>query len=84
MFSGGHRLIDAGIVGEENLAQVNKSAILGMGVATIVRIFLFLAVLGVVSLETNWTLQILQQMLSKLQREHLDIKYSVWYFWRLR
>ena len=50
MFSGGHRLIDAGIVGEENLSQVNKSAILGMSVATIVRIFLFLAVLGVVSL----------------------------------
>ena len=50
MFSGGHRLIDAGIVGEENLLQVNKSAILGMSVATIVRIFLFLAVLGVVSL----------------------------------
>ena len=50
MFSGGHRLIDAGIVGEENLPQVNKSAILGMSVATIVRIFLFLAVLGVVSL----------------------------------
>ncbi|ALQ35337.1 NRAMP family divalent metal transporter [Fusobacterium hwasookii] len=50
MFSGGHRLIDAGIVGEENLPQVNKSAILGMSVATIVRILLFLAVLGVVSL----------------------------------
>ena len=50
MFSGGHRLIDARIVGEENLPQVNKSAILGMSVATIVRIFLFLAVLGVVSL----------------------------------
>ena len=50
MFSGGHRLIDAGIVGEENLPQVNKSAILGMSVATIVRIFLFLAVLGVFSL----------------------------------
>lgn len=50
MFSGGHRLIDAGIVGEENLPQVNKSAILGMSVATIVRIFLFLAVLGVISL----------------------------------
>ena len=50
MFSGGHRLIDVGIVGEENLPQVNKSAILGMSVATIVRIFLFLAVLGVVSL----------------------------------
>ena len=50
MFSGGHRLIDAGIVGEENLQQVNKSAILGMSVATIVRVLLFLAVLGVVSL----------------------------------
>ena len=50
IFSGGHRLIDAGIVGEENLAQVNKSAMLGIGVATVVRIFLFLAVLGVVTL----------------------------------
>lgn len=50
IFSGGHRLIDAGIVGEENLDQVNRSAILGMSVATVVRIFLFLAVLGVVSL----------------------------------
>ena len=45
IFSGGHRLIDAGIVGEENLKEVNKSAMLGMGVATVVRIFLFLAVL---------------------------------------
>ena len=53
MFSGGHRLIDAGIVGEENLPQVNKSAILGMSVATIVRVFLFLAVLGVVSLRNQ-------------------------------
>lgn len=50
IFSGGHRLIDAGIVGEENLDSVNQSAILGMSVATLVRIFLFLAVLGVVSL----------------------------------
>lgn len=53
IFSGGHRLIDAGIVGEKNLDQVNKSAILGMTVATIVRVFLFLAVLGVVSLGHN-------------------------------
>lgn len=49
IFSGGHRLIDAGIVGEENLPQVNKSAYLGIGVATIVRILLFLAILGVVT-----------------------------------
>ncbi len=49
VFSGGHRLIDAGITGKENLSQVTKSANLGIAVALIVRIFLFLAVLGVVS-----------------------------------
>ena len=48
-FSGGHRLVDANIVGEENLKEVTRSASLGMGVATFVRILLFLATLGVVS-----------------------------------
>lgn len=48
-FAGGHRLIDAGITGEENLKDVTKSSILGVSVATIVRIFLFLAVFAVVS-----------------------------------
>lgn len=48
-FSGGHRLLDAGISGEDNLGQINQSAMMGMGVATIMRILLFLAVLGVVS-----------------------------------
>lgn len=47
-FSGAHRLIDAGVVGEKNLSEVNKSSIMGIGIATIVRIFLFLAILGVV------------------------------------
>lgn len=47
IFSGGHRLIDAGITGEENLSQVTKSASLGIGVAFIVRVLLFLAILGV-------------------------------------
>lgn len=48
-FSGGHRLVDAGIVGESQLKQVNQSANMGIGVAALVRILLFLAVLGVVS-----------------------------------
>lgn len=48
-FSGAHRLIDAGITGEENLKEINKSSLTGMGIATIVRVFLFLAVLGVVT-----------------------------------
>lgn len=47
-FAGAHRLIDAGITGEKNLKEINKSSLMGMGIATIVRIFLFLAVLGVV------------------------------------
>lgn len=49
MFSGGHRLIDAGVVGIENLKDVRHSAVMGMTVGTILRILLFLAVLGVVS-----------------------------------
>ena len=48
-FAGGHRLLDAGIVGHENLSQVNKSSITGICVTAVMRIILFLAVLGVVT-----------------------------------
>ncbi|MDR3199890.1 MAG: divalent metal cation transporter, partial [Spirochaetales bacterium] len=48
IFSGGHRIIDAGMVGKENLGNINKSAVTGIAVCTVVRILLFLAVLGVV------------------------------------
>jgi Mn2+/Fe2+ NRAMP family transporter len=48
-FAGAHRLIDAGITGEKNLKEINKSSVMGIGIATIVRIFLFLAILGVVT-----------------------------------
>lgn len=47
-FAGAHRLIDAGITGEENLKEITKSSLMGMVIAAIVRVFLFLAVLGVV------------------------------------
>lgn len=47
-FAGGHRLLDAGISGKENLYQVTKSSISGILIASVMRIFLFLAVLGVV------------------------------------
>ena len=47
-FSGAHRLIDAGITGEKNLKEINKSSVLGIGIATLVRVLLFLAILGVV------------------------------------
>ena len=48
-FSGGHRLIDAGITGPENLGKVTKSAVTGIVVAAVVRVLLFLAALAVVS-----------------------------------
>ena len=47
-FAGAHRLIDTGITKEENLKEINKSSVMGIGIATIVRILLFLAILGVV------------------------------------
>lgn len=48
-FAGGHRLLDAGIVGYENLAEVNKSAVTGILITGIMRIVLFFAILGVVT-----------------------------------
>lgn len=47
-FSGVHRLMDAGINGEENLPEINRSATTGILVTAIVRYLLFLASLGVV------------------------------------
>jgi len=48
-FAGGHRLLDAGIAGPENVGRATRSAGLGIGVATAMRVLLFLAALGVVS-----------------------------------
>ena len=48
-FAGAHRLIDAGTTKKENLGEITKSSVMGIGIATIVRVFLFLAVLGVVA-----------------------------------
>lgn len=48
-FAGGHRLIDAGVTGVENLRQITISSVTGIIVTGIMRVALFLAVLGVVS-----------------------------------
>jgi len=45
-FSGAHRLLDAGVKGKENLRQVNKSALAGIIISTLMRLILFLAVVG--------------------------------------
>lgn len=48
-FAGAHRLLDAGISGERNLRQVNRSAVTGIILTGIMRCVLFLAALGIVS-----------------------------------
>lgn len=48
-FAGGHRLVDAGLTGRAALPEVTRSSIYAIGIASLMRIILFLAVLGVVS-----------------------------------
>lgn len=48
-FSGGHRLVEAGITGIENVSRVTRAAVIGIITTGFVRICLFLAALGVVS-----------------------------------
>ncbi|HFC8543698.1 TPA: NRAMP family divalent metal transporter [Neisseria weaveri] len=48
-FAGAHRLLDAGIKGRESLPEVNRSSVSAILIASIMRVILFLAVLGVVS-----------------------------------
>ena len=48
-FAGGHRLLDAGVKGKTALPEVTTSAVSGITIASVIRVFLFLAALGVVS-----------------------------------
>ena len=48
-FSGAHRLLDEGLHGAEALPAVTRSATTAIGVASLMRVLLFLAALGVVS-----------------------------------
>jgi Mn2+/Fe2+ NRAMP family transporter len=47
-FAGAHRLLDAGVRGESALGQVTRSAFWAIGIASLMRVVLFLAALGVV------------------------------------
>lgn len=48
-FAGGHRLLDSGIKGVDQLPEVSRSAVTAIGLASAMRFLLFLAVLGVVT-----------------------------------
>lgn len=52
-FSGAHRLLDAGIRGTAGIRAVDRSAVNGILISTLMRFILFLAVLGVVSAAPN-------------------------------
>ncbi len=48
-FAGAHRLLDAGLSGPAAIGPATRSAITGIGVATMMRVLLFLGALGIVS-----------------------------------
>jgi Mn2+/Fe2+ NRAMP family transporter len=48
-FAGAHRLLDAGLTGVESLGAVTRSATSAIVIASVMRVVLFLAALGVVS-----------------------------------
>jgi Mn2+/Fe2+ NRAMP family transporter len=48
-FAGAHRLLEAGWRGPDYVSEATRSAIQGIGVATLMRVLLFLAAFGVVS-----------------------------------
>ncbi|MDB5011207.1 MAG: hypothetical protein JWQ06_1996 [Mucilaginibacter sp.] len=48
-FAGAHRLLDAGMAGKENLSKVSRGALGAIGLASLMRILLFIAAFGVIS-----------------------------------
>lgn len=48
-YAGAHRLVDSGITGPERVKEVSRVSVIGIVVAGVMRVLLFLAVLGVVA-----------------------------------
>lgn len=48
-FAGAHRIVDGGVKGPESVGKVTRSAFWAVGIASLIRVILFLAALGVVS-----------------------------------
>ena len=48
-YSGAHRLLDSGRTGVENVREISRSSVMGILVTGLMRILLFLAILGVVA-----------------------------------
>ena len=48
-YAGAHRMLDSGATGIEHVAQITRSSVLGIIVTGVMRVLLFLAILGVVA-----------------------------------
>ena len=48
-YAGAHRMLDSGVVGPDNVGQITRSSVLGIIVTGVIRVLLFLAILGVVA-----------------------------------
>lgn len=55
-FAGAHRLLDAAVTGKEHQKEITSSSITGILIAALVRVLLFLAVLGVVNVSSGLVL----------------------------
>jgi len=49
VYAGAHRLVDNGIKGERYVPQITRSSVIGVAITGVMRVLLFLAVLGVVA-----------------------------------
>lgn len=48
-YAGGHRLLDSGISGVENLREISRASVTGIVITGVIRWLLFLAIFGVIS-----------------------------------
>lgn len=46
-YAGAHRLLDSGVTGPENVGQITRTSVYGIAVTGVMRVLLFLAILGV-------------------------------------
>ncbi|WP_233193953.1 NRAMP family divalent metal transporter [Cryobacterium sp. M25] len=48
-YAGAHRMIDAGVTGRAHITEITRSSVLGIIITGVIRVLLFLAILGVVA-----------------------------------
>ncbi|HSE09946.1 MAG TPA: NRAMP family divalent metal transporter [Nocardioidaceae bacterium] len=49
VYAGAHRLLDSGVTGPENVRQISRGSVTGILITGVMRVILFLAILGVVT-----------------------------------